>query len=120
MKESLLRKSDELSGDLRKFFEILKSKYEKEKVFFAKDVRKALRLHPMKVARHLAQLEQRGYLKRTGGHRNTGYEYEIVGWDEYETLKQGIDILDSTLDKIREEAKVVNGKAVGFTSASQA
>jgi DNA primase catalytic core len=121
VKESLLRKSDELSGDLRKFFEILKSKYEKEKVFFAKDVRKALRLHPMKVARHLEQLEQRGYLKRTGGHRNTGYEYEIVGWDEYETLKQGIDILDSTLDKIRErEAKVVNGEAVGFTSASQA
>jgi DNA primase catalytic core len=121
VKESLLRKSDELSGDLRKFFEILKSKYEKEKVFFAKDVRKALRLHPMKVARHLAQLEQRGYLKRTGGHRNTGYEYEIVSWDEYETLKQGIAILDSTLDNIRErEAKVVNGEAVGFTSASQA
>jgi len=120
VKESLLRKSDELNGDLRKFFEILKSKYEKEKVFFAKDIRKDLRLHPMKVARHLTQLEHRGYIKRTGGHRNTGYEYEIVSWDEYKMLKQGIDVLDQILDKIREreERKPVR-LGPGFTSASQ-
>ena len=120
VKESLLRKSDELSGDLRKFFEILKSKYEQEKSFYAKDVRKDLRLHPMKVARHLTQLEQRGYLKRTGGYRNTGYEYEIVSWDEYEVLKSGIDVLDQILEKIREqEAKKVNGSKAGITLASQ-
>ena len=129
VKESLLSKSDELSGDLRKFFEMLKSKYEKEKNFFAKDIRKALKLHPMKVARYLSQLEQRGYLKRTGGYRNTGYEYEIVSWDEYEMLKQGIDVLDHTLEKIRAQslsrsgsgkAKKVNSEPAGITSASQA
>ncbi|NQZ76086.1 MAG: toprim domain-containing protein [Ekhidna sp.] len=120
VKESLLRKSDELSGDLRKFFEILKSKYEKEQSFYAKDIRKELKLHPMKVARHLTQLEQRGYLKRTGGYRNTGYEYEIVSWDEYEVLKNGIDVLDQILEKIREqEAKKINGSKAGITLASQ-
>ena len=74
----------------------------------------------MKVARHLTQLEQRGYLKRTGGYRNTGYEYEIVSWDEYEVLKNGIDVLDQILEKIREqEAKKINGSKAGITLASQ-
>lgn len=125
VKESLLRKSDELSGDLRKFFEIIKGKYPQDDKgqsvsFYAKDVRKEFKLHPMKVARHLTQLEQRGYLKRTGGYRNTGYEYEVTDWDDYSQLKNGIDVLDQILEKIKEqEAKKVNGKQVSITLASQ-
>lgn len=55
VKDTLLRKSDELSGELRGFFESLKTwmkTYDKEgtyTTFYAKDVRKSLWLHPMKI-----------------------------------------------------------------------
>ncbi len=112
VKETLLRKSDELSGELREFFESLKSKNEKDNTFFAKDLRKRLRIHPMKLSRYLVQLESRGYIKRTGGNRQQGFEYQVNEWDDYKLLKEGVDILDKKLEQLRSK---VNGQA----SASQ-
>jgi DNA primase len=108
VKESLIRKSDELSGELREFFESLKSKSNKENTFFAKDLRKSLRMHPMKLSRYLVQLESRGYLKRTGGNRQQGFEYQVSEWDDYALLKAGIDILDHKLEQLRSK---MNGQA---------
>jgi DNA primase len=101
VKESLIRKSDELSGELREFFESVKSKVKKENTFFAKDLRKALRMHPMKLSRYLVQLESRGYLKRTGGNRQQGFEYQVNQWDDYELIQKGVDILDHKLEHLR-------------------
>lgn len=108
VKDSLLRKSDELSGELREFFESLKSKSNKDNTFFAKDLRKSLRMHPMKLSRYLVQLESRGYLKRTGGNRQQGFEYQVNEWDDYALLKAGVDILDHKLEQLRSK---LNGKA---------
>ncbi|MFM8911880.1 MAG: toprim domain-containing protein, partial [Flammeovirgaceae bacterium] len=108
VKETLLRKSDELSGEQREFFESLKSKGSKENTFFAKDLRKTLRIHPMKLSRFLVQLESRGYIKRTGGNRQQGFEYQVNEWDDYKILKEGIDILDKKLEGLRQK---LNGKA---------
>jgi CTP-dependent riboflavin kinase len=119
VKESLLRKSDELNGELREFFESLKTKIGKENSFFAKDLRKTLRMHPMKLARYLVQLESRGYMKRTGGNRKQGFEYQVSEWDDYKILKEGIDLLDKKLDHLRQK---MNGKGqfhTSFTSVSQ-
>lgn len=107
VKESLIRKSDELSGELREFFESVKSKVQKENTFFAKDLRKALRMHPMKLSRYLVQLESRGYIKRTGGSRQHGFEYQVNEWDDYKLLKEGVDILDHKLGHLRSK---LNGK----------
>lgn len=110
VKETLLRKSDELSEDTRVFFEHLKELTAQKSgsgssarnvVFYAKEVRSHLRMHPMKVNRYLHQLESRGYINRRGGNRKTGYEYEILAWEEYEQLKSNIDVLDGILEKIR-------------------
>jgi DNA primase catalytic core len=104
IKDSLLRKSDELSGQVRHFFESLKSfadKKEEPKTIYAKEVREAFRMNPMQVNRHLRELENRGYIQRNGGNRKTGFEYEIKAWDEYEKLKSGIDILDEILEKVK-------------------
>jgi DNA primase len=101
VKESLIRKSDELPGELREFFESLKSKTNRENTFFAKDLRKALRMHPMKLSRYLVQLESRGYLKRTGGNRQQGFEYQVNEWDDYELIRKGVDILDVKLEHLR-------------------
>jgi len=108
VKETLLRKSDELSGELREFFESLKSKNEKDYTFFAKDLRKRLRIHPMKLSRYLVQLESRGYIKRTGGNRQQGFEYQVNEWDDYTLLKESVDILDKKLEQLRSK---LNGQA---------
>ncbi|MEM6262770.1 MAG: CHC2 zinc finger domain-containing protein [Bacteroidota bacterium] len=100
-KESLLRKSDELSGQLRSFFEALKTMVDREiNKFVTLPIRKELRIHPATLSRRLSELERRGYIKQTGGNRKQGYEYEIVQWGEYEVLKKGVGILDEVLEKL--------------------
>jgi DNA-binding MarR family transcriptional regulator len=107
IKESLLIKSDELSSQLRQFFEILKSqvraKKASEQSFFAKEIRQYLRLNPMTVNRHLRDLEMRGYIRQIGGNRKTGYEYIIEDWEEYSDLQKSIEIMDTNLEKLRKK-----------------
>jgi len=106
IKDSLLRKSDELSGQVRQFFEGLKSLAGADhRSIYAKQVREHFRMHPMKANRYLRELEQRGYLQLAGGNRKSGYEYEITAWEEYEKLKSGIDILDEILEKLKVKEK---------------
>ena len=113
VKDSLLRKSDELNSQLRHFFEGIKRVINKEESFYAKQIREQFRMNPMRVNRYLSELEMRGYIKRTGGNRKTGFEYEITSWEEYELLKSGIDILDKVLEKIRAK---YNGKSTHKTT----
>lgn len=108
VKETLLRKSDELNGELRHFFESLKSTVtaKQSPSFYSKEIREQFRMNPMKVNRHLRELESRGYIGRNGGNRKYGFEYEITAWDEYEKLKSGINILDEILQKLKEKRSV--------------
>jgi DNA primase len=105
VKEVLLKKSDELSGELRDFFESLKQTLTKngqrQTSFFAKDIRKSYRMHPMQLQRHLINLERRGYLQRINANRKTGYEYGITEWEEYAELQNGINILDTILERLK-------------------
>lgn len=119
-KEVLLRKSDELNGALRGFFENIKvglkannketdkggsrtplNQNYREQSFYAKPLREKLRMNPMQINRYLKELEQRGYLKQTGGNRKTGFEYSVTVWDDYEQLKSGMNILDKVLEKLK-------------------
>lgn len=104
-KEVLLRKSDELNGALRGFFELIKTslKTNKQENFYAKPLREKLRMNPMQINRYLKELEQRGYLKQTGGNRKTGFEYSVTVWDDYEQLKAGMNLLDETLEKLKKK-----------------
>lgn len=112
IKDSLLRKSDELSGQVRQFFEGLKQLAGNNKGnLYAKHIREHFRMHPMKANRYLRELEQRGYLQMIGGNRKTGYEYEISAWDEYDKLKSAVDILDDILKVLREK----EGKKLSIT-----
>jgi DNA primase catalytic core len=121
VKETLLQKSDELSNDVRYFFESLKEQVKEANttVFFAKDVRKNFRMHPMKLSRYLSQLVQRNYIKKIS-NRQSGFEYEILTFDDYQLLKEGINVLDKILENIKAKNE---GKTkdlhTSFTSASQ-
>ncbi len=106
VKDTLLRKSDELGGDLRSFFESLKSNMrakENAPAFYAKGIREFFRMNPMKINRYLRDLESRGFIQRSGGNRKNGFEYEIRAWDEYEKLKSGVNILDDILRRLKEK-----------------
>ena len=62
-------------------------------------------MNPMQINRYLKELDQRGYLKHTGGNRKTGFEYSVVVWDDYEQLKQGMNILDEVMEKLKSKYK---------------
>ncbi|MBN2348461.1 MAG: toprim domain-containing protein [Bacteroidales bacterium] len=111
VKDTILRKSDELGGDLRGFFESLKCHLksqngkEEQTSFYAKEIRKAFRMHPQKLSRYLSNLEKRGMIKLIGRNRQTGYEYQIISWDDYQLLKNDVDILDRILEKLKNNKK---------------
>ena len=111
-KELLLRKSDELGGQLRNFFEELKRhcKSQEKQGFFAKEIRIKYRYHPQKLKRYLDDLEHRSYIKKIGGYMHKqGFEYEIIIWDDYQILKDGINILDKILEQLKNKTKNHNG-----------
>lgn len=109
LKDVLLAKSDELPRAVREFFESLKrwTKKEKKENFYAKEVRERLRMYPMKVNRYMYELESRGFVRKTGGNRKTGFEYEIYRWDDYEKLQAGTDEMNEVLEQLRRKTQSV-------------
>ena len=103
LKDVLLAKSDELPRAVRSFFEGLKYhvKASGKESFYARAIRDKLRLNPMTVNRYMRELEQRGYIKRIGGNRKSGFEYEIANWEEYGQLQEGIRVLNQVVEKIK-------------------
>lgn len=114
-RENLLRKSDELGGKTRSFFEslktFLKDTRKNDPVFYAKDIRKYFRLHPMQLKRFLDELEGRGFIKCRNRHMKSGNEYEVITWDDYRQLEAGVDALDMILKEL-EESKINNAKVL--------
>lgn len=101
-KESLLRKSDELSGAIRSFFESLKAAVQQsgKENFLAKEIRSRMRMHPMKFSRYINELRNRGYVKKVGGKEKGSFEYQIITWDDYQVLQKGLQIMDRILEKL--------------------
>lgn len=108
LKDVLLAKSDELPRAVREFFEGLKKwlKKEKKESFYAKEIREKLRLYPMKVNRYIYDLESRGFIRKTGGNRKAGFEYEVYRWDDYTNLQAGTDLLNDILAQLRKNGSI--------------
>ncbi len=118
-RDALLRKSDELGGKTRNFFESLKEyiKEQKTKTFYAKDIRRHFRMHPMELQRRLNELEARGLLRCVSRSNKPGNEYEIMIWDDYEQLRSGIDIMGTILENlIKEKGEPSHNLHTTFTS----
>lgn len=109
-RESLLRKSDQLTGAQRTFFERLKAYLKGQgiteknnKGFYSKDVRDHFRLHTQTLKRNMNALENIGLITRIGNNRKLSFEYMINVWDDYQLIQSGIDVLDGTLKELREK-----------------
>ena len=108
IKEILLRKSDELNTACRRYFEYLKAylKTESKTAFTAKEVRNALRTNHSNQKRYMLQLLENNYIKKSTGDKAKGFNYEIVSYEEYETLKNSIStVLDDILNKLKNDKK---------------
>ncbi len=103
LRDVLLAKADELNKALRNFYETLKYhvKASGKGVFYSKQIREKLRMNPMTVNRYIRELESRNFIKRTGGNRKAGFEYEIANWEEYTQLQSNINALDEVLNNLK-------------------
>lgn len=112
LKEILLRKSDQLTGACRSYFEKLKEWLQKEgrATFSNREARQALRINASNQKRYMLELAANYNIRVANGKRARGYEYEIVSYEEYEKLKRGIEtVLDEILANLKER---FNGSAV--------
>jgi predicted transcriptional regulator len=113
LKEILLRKSDELSGACRYYFEGLKKwlKIEEKLAFTNAQARKALRENHSNQKRYMSQLQQLGMIRKAKGDQKKGFYYEVVSLEEYEKLKEGVSgALDQMLENLKQA--VQSSKAV--------
>lgn len=103
-RESLLRKSDQLSGASRTFFERMKAylKANKTDTFFAKDICQEFKMYRQQVKRSLSVLEDASLISKIGINPRTSFEYKIESWDDYSIINQGISLLDEKLKELRE------------------
>ena len=100
MKEVLLRKSDQLTGACRRYFEKLKAwmKSEGKDTFTNSEIRQELRVKGSTLKRYHYQLQDSGLIRVREGKKATGYVYELASPDEYERMQTGIEtVLDEML-----------------------
>jgi len=109
LKNSLLRKADELSTSARGFYNWLK-KYlaeAKTKQFTALDIRKAKPIHPRTLNRYLQELTLFHYLQITGGNKHRGgFIYKLTDLNELAQLQNNIETsIKNTLDNISRQSE---------------
>jgi hypothetical protein len=112
LETTLLKKSDELTGACRSFFERLKAwlRQNDTETFYSKEVRPAFRLSPSSLARYLYELERMGYIKIARGSRYKGFEYKVQSWDDLENLTADAhSMVESILASIRQEKPGIPG-----------
>jgi len=111
LKEILLRKSDQLTGACRGYFESLKEwlQQENRKTFSSREARQALRVNASNQKRYTLELVANYHIRVASGKRARGYEYEIVSYEEYSKLRHGIE---TVLDEILEKLQQSNGSPV--------
>lgn len=104
LKNSLLRKVDELSTSARGFYNWLQKFLleAKTKQFTALDIRKAKQIHPRTLNRYLQELTLFNYLQITGGNKHRGgFIYKLTNLNDLATLQNSVETsLKNTLEKI--------------------
>ena len=105
MSEVLLRKSDELNGACRNYYECLKLHLSQQlkDSFTNRMISKELHIPISTVKRHNFVLLQAGYLTRhPGADDNKGFTYSLADQEEYQQMKSNITtVLDNILNNIQ-------------------
>ena len=119
LKNSLLRRADELNSGARGFYSWLQNYLTEAKTnrFTALDVRKAKRIHPRTLNRHLQELTLFNYIQITGGNKyREGYRYKMTSLNEDNSLNSRIEnALKQIVESIKKEE---NSRTVSQTPLS--
>lgn len=105
MKQILLRKSDELNGATRNYFEQLKQCLEqnKQSSFTNTSIRNQLRIPISSVKRYHSSLLAAGLIRNVENRNTKAHYYEIISKEEYLQLQSSIaTALDEALNKIQQ------------------
>ncbi len=105
LKPILLRKSDNLNGATRNYFERLKIylKKKQDTVFTNREIRKAFRIAESTHRRYQLLLLQEGFIIRRTDIESDSFVYEIVDVDEFGDLEKSINqALTLCVDKLIE------------------
>lgn len=106
MKEILLRKSDELNGATRNYFEQLKEHIIKsnQSSFTSTSIRNQLRIPISSVKRYHVALMDAGLIKKIESRNTKAWHYEIISKEEYNQLQSRIaTALDEALQKVKQQ-----------------
>lgn len=121
LKNSLLRRADELSTSARGFYNWLKTFLAEAKTnqFTALDIRKTKAIHPRTLNRYLQELTLFHYVQITGGNKHRGgFIYKLTDLNELKNLQNGIETsLQNTLDKIKNQNLHHTGKSPRKTNS---
>lgn len=124
MKDILLRKSDELSGACRAYFEKLKNHVQTNQLesFSNREIRTALKSNHSQQKKHMIELQRFGYIEKVEGDQKKGFQYRVVSFEEYEELQSRVNtVLDDILESLkaldqRAQPKPVSSSAVPSSS----
>lgn len=103
LKQILLRKSDELNGATRNYFEELKQHLIKtgQSSFTSTSIRNQLRIPISSVKRYHAALMDAGLIKKIENRNTKAWHYEIISKEEYAKLQNSIaTALDEALQRL--------------------
>lgn len=105
LKNSLLRKADDLSTSARGFLSWLKKYLQEAKTthFTALDIRKAKTIHPRTLNRYLQELTLFHYLQITGGNKHRGgFIYKLTHLDDLSARHVAVETsLNNTLERLQ-------------------
>lgn len=103
LKGVLLRKSDNLSGACRNYFEKLKQFLQENQLqsFTNRQISLQLRSSIATVKRHHLDLYNSGHIRIAKKDKLKGYEYEVASYKEYSQLQSTIaSVLDETFERL--------------------
>jgi predicted transcriptional regulator len=106
MKQILLRKSDELNGATRNYFEQLKQHLttSNQNSFTSTSIRNQLRIPISSVKRYHAALMDAGLIKKIESRNTKAWHYQIIAREEYLQLQNSIaTALDEALLRVKQE-----------------
>jgi len=109
LKEVLFRKSDELSGACRKFYDWVGSPNRQlnQEGFTSSDIRQLAQIHPRTLNRYLNELVAFDRIRIVGGNKHKGgYHYQFTGYKKDQYLSENLDRwMESTLQEITQSGK---------------
>ena len=115
MKQVLLRKSDNLSGACRSYYEWLKSYIKANKIgtFTSKEMSMLSRRSITSIKRYHKALSDYGYLESVTLPKVKGYHYKIRNYKDYKVLQRKVEsVLDECLSALQAKSPTAQNEPI--------